>query len=629
MELNHYFSFVILFLISPIFCFSAQEVPDSLSKNANVIIVDEVMTVEHFKFDELKYHYKVKIKILNKAGEQFQSAYFPYKKGTEKISGIKIKAYDDNGHLFLKPKSKEIKDYASSDGYSIVTDYRTKHWSFVTKDYPVYLEYEYVKESKNTLMLPAWTPIPYYNVAVLKSTYNLNTDLSCQKKEMNFSKYYSLSSNGNSYSMFGQKAITKEEYSPLISEIFPMLLIKPRRFNYEGFEGSIKDWNDLAIWVHKSFLADKSFENEEEVKKVLDKFISPGDDEYTIAKKIYDYVQENTRYVSISLEDGGYNPLHPQKVDEVKYGDCKALSLYMKKLLELYDIQSNYVIVHAGANEMQDLYEDFPSTFPANHAILNIPLEEETLWVDCTSHDNPFNFLGSFTDNRSVLEINDKGGKLNRTPIYDETINRSIDTTYLDVSEDGDVVLYRKQTNTGLNMDLDIQLKKTSQDRRKKYLKENEFNNMEFDELKSFEVEIDEANVESTQSCEIAFKNYVEFAGDYIFLPINVLSTGIPKLPKDKNRKNEVYFPRGFFESHTMIFNNISNYEALKDISIEKETAYGSYSCTLRKEKEQFILDRSFTLKKGKYPASDYTKLKNFFDSCIKIERTPLSLKKI
>ena len=64
-------------------------------------------------------------------------------------------------------------------------------------------------------------------------------------------------------------------------------------------------------------------------------------------------------YISIGLDEGGLVPLSAGKVHEVKYGDCKALSFYMKSLLDLFGIQANYVVVRAGKEMPEDLFTEY------------------------------------------------------------------------------------------------------------------------------------------------------------------------------------------------------------------------------------------------------------------------------
>ena len=90
-------------------------------------------------------------------------------------------------------------------------------------------------------------------------------------------------------------------------------------------------------------------------------------------------MQNKTRYVSIQLGIGGYQPFEASVVDKTGYGDCKALSNYMLSMLETIGIKGHYALIMAGQNS-PELEEDFPSS-QFNHAIVAVPNGADTLWA--------------------------------------------------------------------------------------------------------------------------------------------------------------------------------------------------------------------------------------------------------
>lgn len=607
----------------------AQEVDKQLTKNAYAIVINESTKVSFDSPKKYKQQYFRRVKILSKKGENLQDVAIHYKEGSEELDDIKITIYDGDGKKIKSVKSKDLEDYSSSDGYSMITDYRVKYWKYESNTYPHIIEYSYTKESDNTLSLPSWNPIPGYNVAVQQSLYKIEATEELRSKELNFDEFESIEKDGMSFKMSNQAALNKEKFSVPSMNIFPALVVNPVRFSFEGYEGTFASWQGFGQWIYDSFLKKKKLKKPQAVKKQLDAVIGSNDSQLEIAKKIYDFIQENTRYVSIALEEGGLNPLNPNKVHEVKYGDCKALSWYMHVLLDLYDIESNYTVVHAGSDYPISLFEDYPSTFPGNHVILRMSVDDDEKWVDCTSSKNPFGYLGEFTDDRSVLCINPQGGTLTKTPALSKEENLKVETIDLRLDDKGNAVATINHKSHGYSISRDIWFSDLSKEKQEDYIKEDLFDDIGIATCDKMLAEVDESAPTSNVSFEVEVPLYAEIAGDYAFISNALAPLTIPKLPKDGKRESDIYFPRSYSQSSTINIATDSDYELIDIEPISFESEYGKYTKEIKTDGETITVIRTFALDKQTYPKSDYKKIKSFFDKCLKSDREQTTIKKL
>ncbi len=140
------------------------------------------------------------------------------------------------------------------------------------------------------------------------------------------------------------------------------------------------------------------------------------------AKILYNYLQKNTRYISIQIGIGGLEPFPASEVDRLGYGDCKALANYMRSMLSAVNIPSYYCIVKAGRRK-ESFHKTFANAQDGNHVILCIPFKNDTTWLECTSQNLPFGFLSDFTDDRDVVACTENGGVIMHTPKYINSTN--------------------------------------------------------------------------------------------------------------------------------------------------------------------------------------------------------------
>jgi len=625
---------VILLLISyDLVCqdepaFAINQIDPILLKNAAVVIRYDETFIELIDQDEIKTRYRQISSILNKSGAQFGDLRISYKQGTEKIDNIVYKVYDKDGHLIKEIKERQVDDYASSEGGSFISDGRFKSYDYEANAYPITIDKSWTKSSKSTLILPIWVPLPATNVSVESSLYQIEnkTNIPVVTGKRNFEKYNIDQIGDYKYKMTNQPVIKSEAYSPNIYDVYPILYTRPRSFVYEGYSGSYDNWEELGRWVHDKLLAEKFDLDAEVVRRDLAAVIDADLDDVEIVRRLYQYIQENTRYVFIGLDEGGYVPLSNSKVHEVKYGDCKALSFYMKGLLDVYDIPSNYVIIKSGTSKPIDIFPEYPSTIPADHVILNVPIEGDTIWLDCTSQNNPFNYLGDFTDDRIALQVNEQGGSLVRTPAYTKEQNRRAITATVKFERDGSITAGVDIDHHGLQMDFGYWLRDLGEKKKLEYVEMDRFDYLDQLSVSHQEFDIDEDQLVTKEHYDLSAYRYGEIAGDYLLFKASFVPMAVPRLKKDSRRVNDIYFPRSKEYSSDVVYTLPEGYRMRVPKDVILESPYGNFERSVKMDDQGNVkISELFSLNKGRYPNSEYAEIKKFFDKVRKSVRTKLS----
>lgn len=610
---------------------SSLLIPKELQKGASVVVRYDDTEVRLKGRDEYEVAYSYAMTVMNSAGLQALEFVAPYKDGSEKLSHIELSYHDLMGQVLKEVKTKELEDQAASSASELIGDGRIKKYTYIPLDYPVTVKVSYKRSSRNTMFLPSWIPIRNFRTSIQSSTYTLinQSQIPLRWSLRNLDQYSSIQASPNLFVLKDQVAITPEPYSKSMMEMLPLVFVIPEHYSYEGKEGYHTNWQEFGANMYQQFLTGKSDLDHNKVKKDLAQYIDPQGGKRDIVKALYDYVQEHTRYIFISLGDGGFAPLTAQKVHDVKYGDCKALSFYMKSLLEVYDIPANYVQVHADVDIPLDVFSDFAYTSPSNHVIINVPLEQDTIWLDCTSQLNPFNYLGSFTDDRLAFEIHPDGGHLVRTPRYDLEDNVHIQSGSISLSDDGHMTATIDQESRGLFYEDGLRFTLLSAPDLDEYLKTDLFDDLNRLVINAQSFQLDEEAVICSEHYELEASGYSERAGDYLLVNYSFIKLPVPRLPSDKHRKNEVYFPRDVRYVRALIYDLPTGYRMKLPEDKIIEDDYGSYKRRVEEvQPGKYKITRTFDQFKGLYPASDYNNIKRFFDLIIKAEREKFSISK-
>ena len=365
----------------------------------------------------------ITIQINNRAGDKYNNISIPYSK-LEKVSGIEAWIEEANGKVVRNLKNSDISDRSAVSENSLYQDDFVKCFQLKHNIYPYKITYTYQTIYKNYLTISSWTPVIYNEIptknAGLKIQFSKGFEYS--KYSTNISDFRIDSTEANiilEWTASYPKPIEPEIYSQP-DDFKPYVLVTPTYFNY-GVNGSSKDWISYGNWQYK-LLQNLDVLPEEE-KKAVSELVKEITDKREIIKALYHYLQDNTRYINISIGIGGLKPYPASYVALNKYGDCKALTNYMKAILNYVGIESFYTKVKASEQPQHILKSIASPQF--NHVVLAVPLMNDTIWLENTDNANPFGYMGTFTQNRDALLVSKDKSRFVRIPALGSKDNQS------------------------------------------------------------------------------------------------------------------------------------------------------------------------------------------------------------
>ncbi len=601
--------------------YDATLIPKDLLPYASSVVRNEEMTIEVKDLDNVVYHIKKAITVLNKNGDE-DAHIVIYHDKNDVIKSVKGVIYDQFGKQTDKFSESKFDDVSVGNG-ALFESMRAEHYLPPVTDYPYTVAYEYEEKSKQSLNFDPWMPNSSEGVAVEKSSFTFicSPDFNIKIKESNLPGKMVIGKNKDGQKTYNwqinnMKALRYEPFSPSIRTYASSVQIAPEKFSYYGLKGSYTNWNDLGKWISDKLMAkrqDLPAQTIEHVKEITQSITDPK----LKAKKIYEYMQSKTHYISVQVGVGGYQPFLASDVDQQNYGDCKALVNYTQALLKAVNIDSYYCIVKSGRQHNISLLNDFASMGQADHIILCVPFKNDTTWADCTSQTIPFGYLGDFTDDRTVLALTPEGGKLLRTPKYPAPLNLEKRKADFTITPDGVLSGSMSTIFKGTELeDRDDLLKEQTSEQFKKEQRNYPINNMD---IQTLDIKQDKGfDPSTTETIRLRARDYATVQdGKYYFMlnPAN-RETYVPK--QLRTRINDVNIPRGETEEDEVTYTVPAGYRLEKRIlNVSVDKPFGKFTASMDLKGDKLTYKRKFQLIGGTYDKSVYPDVVDFFQSVV------------
>ncbi len=399
--------------------YATSAIPVALLKNANAVIRNAHLQIRIVSAHEIHVIHKYAVTVLNEKGAKY-GIITQLKNKIADINYIEGSLYDKDGNEIQKLKKKDIK-INNPYGQDMIDDIHYKTYDFGYGSFPYTCEYEIEIILNSSFDLPDWQPQNNFDCSVASSDleveYPLDFLLHYRIFHMETKPSMELADDVNKFTCSVSNLAARkrpDDFAPTDNYYLPAIIMSADKFELLDEKGSMATWQDLGKFVYK--LNVNRDELPDAVKKIVHQLTDTCSNSLGKINLLYGYLKKNTRYVSIQLGIGGWQTFDAKFVSEKGYGDCKALSNYMKALLKEAGITSFQAWVYGGQENEHQMITDFPNN-AFNHSILCIPLMADTIWVECTSKSLPAGYLSSFTDNRYALLLTPDGGFPVRTPV--------------------------------------------------------------------------------------------------------------------------------------------------------------------------------------------------------------------
>ena len=609
--------------------FHINLIPDSLKRNASAVI-------RHYNID---YKYKtpvsatekksVAITILDNNGRDFAN-FFERGDKFRKLTSFSGRIYNSKGEKIHTFKKNDIKTSAFSQHLS--SDDFTYYLTCTHPAVPFTIHYEYEMEWKNGIIIfPVFSPQKTFNISVIEAKYTLSYPSTTDIHTRIFNQV-------EEHTQEEQKGVTirkwtvknlsakkYERYAPAFDMQNPKVYACPREFVYEKTKGTLTSAVDICTW--QNVLNKDRNTLSTETKNTITELVKDATTDKEKVRILYEYLGSITRYESIQLGIGGFQPIPAAEVCRTGFGDCKGLSNLLKAMLNHVNIPANYVIIRMSKHE-KDLDDDFTAFIRTNHVILQVPLPEDTVWLECTNTRLPFGYIHNQIAGHNALVTTDNGGYMSRLPDYPDSLNLEHNAMQIKLNEDGSAHVQVEKNWHVKTYDNVFHFLSSRTSEVTDYLRK---------EITLPNVDVSAAKLENNKSSlpslsatyEWTTPLYGSKTTNRLLIPVNAMRYTITPLKKGQ-RDNDIQIIIGWKDTDQITLEVPDGYEIESlPAPVIHTCEFGNFSSSINIAGNQISINQSVFVKTGQYDVSLYPYFVDFFEKITEMYKSRIILRKM
>lgn len=595
---------ILAFLLIPVLSYGQEYI-------AEVLESTESFQMKSVSSGTFRVHYKVKI---NKESATSLGRIAIYVDSDKSLSSFSGSITDPSGKLYRKLKKQDLDIKALSEE---MADDNFVYYYRPVLQVPYIVEYDYELTYKRGVpAFPAFFPVTSPDVKLAKGEFSVDVPAGTAiqysssmepeiKKDGLRDKYV--------WSVSDFAGFSAESFMPPATELVPYVYASPVKFMFSKVEGNQGSWTDIGLWLYD--LQKDTWDLSDEDKAKVRNMTSSCGSTFEKVKVLYDYLRQTTRYVSIQLGIGGYKPFNASTVSRTGFGDCKALSNYLKVMLEAAGVDSYYYILNTNRANLEKGYS---SVGMMNHAMLAVPLagstpeQKDTLWVECTNPSLPLGYRHYDVAGHQVVLVTETGGQMIRCGRYADSLSRlqnkvrvlvnAVGDAFVDVQENALLdftesrIRFQSLSEKEKSDRLASAIAVSSNTPKIKNIRDNFGDYPKYGKSYVPETKIDYSFESSS---------YAERNGERLFVPVTPLKTEVNW--KRGVRKNDIYIESGYTKLDSVEIAVPPSYELEglpKPVNID--CGWVSLSSVLKANDNKVMVVMKVEYKAGRYPKEKY-----------------------
>jgi len=206
------------------------------------------------------------------------------------------------------------------------------------------------------------------------------------------------------------------QYKWKIRDIKKQKIEKSTLYSYNKFiplisYSTIKEWKKLNSYFFPYY--NTASHPDKEIVALAKHIVGDSDTIEEKTKRLFEYMQENVKYVFAHLGRGGMLPHPANKILQNQYGDCKDQTTLFIALLKAVNIDAYPALIHSYMDDFES--ESAVSSLYFNHVITYIPSLDR--FIDTTGYNALYPGISWMLAEKNSFILNEKQGEMKKLAV--------------------------------------------------------------------------------------------------------------------------------------------------------------------------------------------------------------------